>query len=229
MSTSPKSCRICGEPLTPGADFCRRCGNPITTSGYLKKYRKHLLLGGVILATSLILISASLHLKSDSETAVNLRSLQAQLDSQKGKIENNPGFWTYEGYRVSMNQSKQEAAIEDYGKALEADPKYHEALTRMGDILFRQGRYNESIHYFETITNEVDPGDKDAWFYLGRAYYSINRPLDAIQNYDEAIQLNNKSCAKIYQYKSQALQDLKRDSDAKEALAKAGTLMRSVP
>jgi tetratricopeptide (TPR) repeat protein len=193
MSTSPKSCRICGEPLTPGADFCKRCGNPVTISGYLKKYRKCLLLGGAILATTLILISVSLHLGSDSETAADLHSLQIQLDSQKDKIEKNPGFWTYEGYRTSMNQSKREEAIGDYGKALEADPKYHEALTRLGDILFSLGRYNESIQYFETITSEVDPGDKDAWFYLGRAYYSINRPLDAIQNYDEAIQIASPS------------------------------------
>src|SRR5262249_4921153 len=66
-----------------------------------------------------------------------------------------------------------EEALLHYPQALAADPGRLAVLTNIGNVLIKQGRYDEAIrHYTETIPQRAVPGDTAAKMHnnLGAAY-----------------------------------------------------------
>lgn len=78
----------------------------------------------------------------------------------------------------SMND--RESATSLYGKVLmELNPQQPQALSRVGQMLFFSGRYDDAIGVLERA-RAVDAQNLDTLLFLGNAHFSLNR-------YDEAI------------------------------------------
>ncbi len=50
--------------------------------------------------------------------------------------------------------------------------------------MYNQGKVQESLQYLE-YASSVNPGDAQAWQYLGAAYYSLGRVDDAVAAYEK--------------------------------------------
>lgn len=97
---------------------------------------------------------------------------------------------------IAANQGNVEAAIaiidEEIANAGTAN-KGSELMITAGSILYNNGYYQEAINRFEqSIANEPDDMllKERAWWYLGNAYFQLNRIEEAKYALENAYQLN---------------------------------------
>ncbi len=107
----------------------------------------------------------------------------AAVDEQKAE------FWFQRGLALEETGAPIEAAIEAYGKALDANPDAPGALVNMGTILFRYHKYRQArAHYTRAL--EVDPTYPLAHFNLGNLADEEGNFEEARKHYLEAVRLN---------------------------------------
>jgi len=100
--------------------------------------------------------------------------------NQKGLSHFKKGF-----YNLTPKQKKEEAskeyglAIQEYKKALAADPEYAEAHRNLARVYYVQKKYLKAAEHYKKLTN-LDPYDIDSYLYTASAY-------EKAQKYDEAI------------------------------------------
>jgi len=94
-------------------------------------------------------------------------------------------------------QSTQAAAIADYSKAIEIDPKYAMAYYNRGNAYTAQGNYAAAFaDYSKAI--EVDPKYKEAYLNRGNAYTAQGNYAAAIADYSKAIEIDPKYAMAYY-------------------------------
>jgi len=87
-------------------------------------------------------------------------------------------------------------AEESLLKSLAIDPNFGKAQSRLALLLFEEGKYNDSIKYFESALLQFPDNDLLA-SRLATAYQKAGRIDDAITNY-EAVMTNNPESAQAY-------------------------------
>ncbi len=112
-----------------------------------------------------------------------------------------------------------EGAIALYEKALEIDPKYHEAWNGLGNALNGFGRYSEAKAAFEKVL-EIDPKSHIPWNGLGNALNNLSRYSEAKAAFEKVLEIDPNSNPALYGLGA-TLHGLGRYSEAKAAFEKA--------
>jgi len=73
-----------------------------------------------------------------------------------------------------------------FDKCIGHDRKFMEAYIEKGLIFFDKHQYPEALQVFK-LAVEVEPTYADAWYYQGRCYESLGKPLDATTMYENAL------------------------------------------
>ncbi|GMH67290.1 hypothetical protein TL16_g04643 [Triparma laevis f. inornata] len=79
-------------------------------------------------------------------------------------------------------------AIEAYEQSLQHNSNYVKALANLGNTFTEMGRTDTALTYLQKIV-EIDPNDAQGWFGIGNAYYTDNKPTEALKAY--------KKCADV--------------------------------
>ncbi len=110
-------------------------------------------------------------------------------------------------------------AIAAFEKALEIDPKFHEAWNNLGNALKGLGRNSEAIAAFEKAL-EIDPKFHHAWYGLGNALKGLGRNREAIAAFETALEIDPKF-DDAWNGLGNALRNLGRNREAIAAFDKA--------
>lgn len=121
--------------------------------------------------------------------AIELKKIlegQATLNQESENKEAMKYFLKAEEY---FGQGKYEQAIEEYKKAINADPEFSTAYLYLGDTYYKLNKYDDAIQqYSEAI--KKDPKNKRPYHYLGDAYLAKNNVEKAIENYQKALEID---------------------------------------
>ncbi|VAX38794.1 hypothetical protein MNBD_PLANCTO02-1755 [hydrothermal vent metagenome] len=92
------------------------------------------------------------------------------------------------------SKGKYDAAITDYNKAIQIDPRQSDAWNNRGNAWRYKKEYNKAIkNYSEAI--RLDPKDANVWRNRGNAWRYKKEYNKAIKNYSEAIRLDPKDAS----------------------------------
>jgi tetratricopeptide (TPR) repeat protein len=86
--------------------------------------------------------------------------------------------------------------------AASLDPNRSLIRSYLGKAFFEQKRTDIALREFD-IAKELDPNDPTPWFYSAVAQQTTNRPVEAMQDYQKAIELNDNRAV----YRSRLLLD----------------------
>ena len=125
--------------------------------------------------------------------------------------------WPYYLSAVESGIGNHEAALRFLDDALEIDPKYPPALLRRAEILFDQGKLEESAALYTRIT-ESNAGSATAWYGLGRAQLGKGDAAGAARSLRKACDLFPQYGSAHYAL-AQALRQLGQQEEAARQLA----------
>jgi tetratricopeptide (TPR) repeat protein len=88
-------------------------------------------------------------------------------------------------------------AREHYLKALQADPKYMDALLAVGTVEWKRGNAQGSLDYLNralSLAVELNnqQGKASALHEIGNAYMALNKPADALQNSQQSLEIRKQ-------------------------------------
>lgn len=112
-------------------------------------------------------------------------------------------------------------AVEQYRKAIEAQPNFTTAFNRMGIALNKLGRHNEASAAFRKALS-LEPGRADLHNNLGFSYYLEDRHSDAASELDQAIRID-PDYARAYMNRALVYAAVQRFEEAYQQLAKVCT------
>ena len=95
--------------------------------------------------------------------------------------------WIDQGFAL-YNQSKYDASLQAFGKAIDLDPGNADAWYNKGVVLFEQGKINDSLQAFNKSI-EIDPLDADSWYNKGSALAALGRSTEAEDAFAKAGEL----------------------------------------
>ncbi|HOM98748.1 MAG TPA: tetratricopeptide repeat protein [Acidobacteriota bacterium] len=149
-------------------------------------------------------VGAFLHANGFADRAVPWYALAAERE---------PGqfaWWYYLGVSADTAGDVQRAE-EAYRKALECDDGYVPLLLRLGDLLSRTGRFEESLSFYDTVLQRFPA--------MAEAHYGKGRMLEELGDPEGAREAFQKACELFPAYGSAhfALARLLRDSSPTEA------------
>ncbi len=115
---------------------------------------------------------------------------------------------------VALMNSDGGAALEAFAKAVELEPKYHEAWNNIGSLRYRLGEFDAAIEAFERVV-ELQPDWPQGWIGLGSAQARAGSARGAADAYSRLVTLmpNDRG---HHAYLCQLLEHL-GDSDALDA------------
>jgi len=87
-----------------------------------------------------------------------------------------------EGYKMMMNRSQLDEAIQAFDKAIQYDKDNYEAYYYRGCAKVNKKQYKEAITDFENAI-ELKPDYADAYFNIGRVYILLNDEEKACEYY----------------------------------------------
>ncbi|MCA8986734.1 MAG: tetratricopeptide repeat protein [Planctomycetaceae bacterium] len=91
------------------------------------------------------------------------------------------------GYLYADQNKKLDQAYEMIKKALDAEPENDAYLDSMGWVLYRLGRFEESLEYLEKAVVDSTEGDGVLWDHLGDCYAALKRDEKARQAWKTAL------------------------------------------
>ncbi|MBF0100946.1 MAG: tetratricopeptide repeat protein [Desulfobacterales bacterium] len=92
--------------------------------------------------------------------------------------------------QIYKDLKNDELAMNHYNQALRIDPKSGGVLYNYGAFLLEQGKINEAISLFQQALLYFEGNISDVHYYLGKAYYAINKYSLAILHFEKTIALN---------------------------------------
>ncbi len=127
------------------------------------------------------------------------------------------------------NFSQYDAAITEFQKAVESDPKSVKAHLYLAWAYEKKGEKEKAIGEYQKIT-EIDPNHLDAHYRLGRYYDSVGQKAEAIKEYERVLSLkpSKEKLEKIspvlyafYYEQGMKAYNKKKYQEAKESFQKA--------
>ncbi len=112
----------------------------------------------------------------------------------------------------------QKAAITEYRKALEIDPKYAGTLYNIGSSIFAMQNYLNAVNYF-TQALATDHTSAEIFYARGNAYYKAKEFKKAISDYSSALQMNANDNATYFNRASAYFQIQMKDSACADLLS----------
>lgn len=161
-------------------------------------------------------------------------------------LKQNDGAWigmNNIGYAMGM-RGELDAAISMLSDAVKLNPNFAEGQSNLGAFLLQRGNAAGAIGYLQEAVR-LEPSLSDAHGNLGVAYLHAGRPEDAIRSLREAVRLKgdnytaryNLGCllvsrgqaAEAVEHLEVAVRLAPDDAEAKDNLAKARSMMKSMP
>jgi len=118
-----------------------------------------------------------------------LDDLNTVLNFEEAPCYEKAYAFNYRGLIKDAKLDDQDAAVEDYEQAIEANPYYVSAHYNLGASNFENGEYEESIDYFDDAL-EINPNYAAAYNYRGLSYYKTGDYEAAIEDYSKAMELS---------------------------------------
>ncbi len=103
----------------------------------------------------------------------------------------------YKRADLKYDQKNYQGAIEDFGKAIEVDPKFIKAYKKRGQSKAMLQNIPGAIEDWTKVI-EINPRDSDTYVNLGTAKYLIQDYHGAIKDFDIAIAINPKDAYGYY-------------------------------
>jgi tetratricopeptide (TPR) repeat protein len=129
--------------------------------------------------------------------------------------------WLESGYKNHM-QGDFKAAIADYTKAIELNPKFDLAYNNRGITYHILGKYNEAlVEYSKSI--ELNPQNADAYLNGGMTYHALGKYNEALVQYNKSIELNPQN-AYAYECRGMAYHALGKYNEERVEYNKANQL-----
>jgi tetratricopeptide (TPR) repeat protein len=125
---------------------------------------------------------------------VRLQSYAKAEEAFRGYVRKNPvsseGYYLL-GY-VLNSENKPRESLEIYTKAASLTPPTADDLkvVALNYVLLKANA--EAIHWLQRAV-EMDPQNKEAWYYLGRAYYTETRLPDARKAFEKVLELDPRN------------------------------------
>lgn len=141
---------------------------------------------------------------------------QAASDDFLLSLKHDPGRWkARHNYAVSLAmQKKFTAAISEFSKVLEQNPKYPNAFFNRGELYFQRKEYDLAIADF-TAGIQLAPKDSQSYSSRAHAKFMLEQYDSALADYRAASQLQPKNAALATDY-ADACQSLFRWKEATE-------------
>jgi Flp pilus assembly protein TadD len=121
--------------------------------------------------------------------------------------------------RELFNKAKYEECFQAVSGYLQRDPASAEGYKILGLDEYMLGRSKDALAHVTRAT-ELAPGDSEAFYYLGRLYFSTDNPEAALTPLRRAIVLDASS-VRARNHLGQSLEALGRYSEAEAAYAEA--------
>ena len=127
----------------------------------------------------------------------------------------NSSYYNQRGI-VYMDMEKYEAALNDFRKALEINPKSLFAEYNIGILNYRMKKYEYALEIFEKLLN-IEP-DEDAYYMRGQCYEKLGKIDKAIESYTKGIE--NEISEKLLYARGLAYNVLKMKKEAEKDFKK---------
>jgi tetratricopeptide (TPR) repeat protein len=121
-----------------------------------------------------------------------------------------------------FQQGKYEKALDNFNKAIEADPKDAEAYFFKANALALLGKKQEAVAEYDK-SSQLAPDVPQTYFNKGNALADLGKDKEAVAAYDMAIE-KNPTYAKAYYNKAMILSRMGRTKESQEVLSKARSL-----
>lgn len=118
-----------------------------------------------------------------------------------------------EGCRLDEDESTFEQAEKSYRKAIELDPSLANALTNLGNLLFRKGELVEAEQYYARAL-QIDADQPEAFYNLGFLLYERGDLAGAVLNFRRALRTDS-AFADAHFNLAMALTDLNKRDEAR--------------
>ena len=115
------------------------------------------------------------HVKALLETKESTVTKVGRYDRNQSVILNEKGLQKYRNRELDN-------ALNYFIKAADADPSYSEASNNAGFVLYRLGKYTQSVEWLEKTTL-LDPKRAVSWLNLGDSYAKMNEKKKATAAY----------------------------------------------
>lgn len=119
-----------------------------------------------------------------------------------------------EGCRLDECEETHTQAEQAYRRAVELDPSLSNAMTNLGNLLFRRGDLAEAEQLYVRALR-IDPDQPEAFYNLGFLRYEQGDLPAAVLNFERAIQ-SDPAFADAHFNIAMALHDLGREADARQ-------------
>jgi tetratricopeptide (TPR) repeat protein len=119
-----------------------------------------------------------------------------------------------EGCRLDEDESTFEGAEAAYRRALQLDPSLANALTNLGNLMFKRGEHNEAEGFYRRAL-AIDPEQPEAFYNLGFLLYDRGEIPEAIANFKRAL-TSDPSFADAHFNLAMAYHDAGRAKDARQ-------------
>lgn len=106
------------------------------------------------------------------------------------KKEKDAGAW-YEVGSSYVELSMYDKAIEAFKKAIDANPKYHQAFGDLGEVYVEKNRVDDAIDAFRKAI-ELTPKEVEYHFNLALAYKEKGEDEEALKEFDEVLKIKPK-------------------------------------
>jgi tetratricopeptide (TPR) repeat protein len=119
----------------------------------------------------------------------NLKDFE-RIVEQANKLDSPPSpqkSFAMGQYYLLQNQLDQ--ATKQFEGVLKQDPLYVPVRLFLGEIMFKQGHYQEALEYF-TADEQLEPTNAWAAWWLGTTYSQLGEPSRAMEWFQQAIKLS---------------------------------------
>ena len=119
-----------------------------------------------------------------------------------------------EGCRFDQDSGDADRAEAAYRRALELDPTLANAITNLGNLMYRRGRLEEAENFYIRAL-QVDPEQPEAFYNLGFLLYDRGDTASAVLNFRRALR-SDPAFADAHFNLAMALSDLEKHDEARQ-------------